>query len=132
MKTGFFLASALVSLSPALAQTYVASTSSATYVPLSAPTVVQLVGSSPPESDGIAEIPIGFNFPFYDRTFQKVTVTANGNLWLTPPAGVTYDFYFTNYAFPNSFTPNGLISPLWDDLSGKAGVAGSRIAYAQT
>ncbi len=129
MKNGFALASALISLSPALAQTYVASTSTATYAPLTSGTVVTLTGTTPPETDGIAQIPIGFNFPFYDRVFDKLTVTANGNLWLTPPLAVTYDFYYSNTVIPSASTPNGIISPLWDDLSGKTGEATSNISY---
>ncbi len=129
MKNGFVLASALVSLAPAVAQSYVASTSTAPYVALTNPTVVTLAGSTPPEDNGIAQIPIGFSFPFYDRFFENITATANGNLWLTPPAGVTYDYYYSNYGFPNTLTPNGIISPLWDDLTGKVGEPSSRVSY---
>ena len=125
-KSWMALMSAFMAVSPALAQTYVASSSSIPYVPLTNPVGVSLSGSTPPEIDGIAQIPIGFNFPFFGQTFDTLTVTANGNVWLVPPPGATRDFYFSNDVIPDDVLPNALIAPFWDDLSGRPGVVSRR------
>lgn len=85
----------------------------ATPIALSAP------GSNDPKDKGRATISIGFDFPFYNRVYSQVTVTANGVLFLEPSSGVNTEADFPgNVAIPNGAEPNGVIAPLWDDLSG--------------
>ncbi len=86
---------------------------SATQVPLAAP------GSNDPKDKGRYTLPLGFDFPFYNRTYSQVTVTANGVLFLEPSSGANTSADFpSNVAIPNGSEPNGVIAPLWDDLIG--------------
>ncbi len=82
-------------------------------VPLTAP------GMNDSKDRGRVTIPIGFNFPFYNKVYSQLTVTANGLLFLEPSsaANSTSDFS-SNVALPGGAEPNGLIAPLWDDLFG--------------
>ncbi|MEO0076698.1 MAG: kelch repeat-containing protein, partial [candidate division WOR-3 bacterium] len=61
--------------------------------------------------DGYCKIPIGFNFTFYDNTYDTVYVGTNG--FLSFGTGSTS---LGNTNIPNSATPNNLICALWDDL----------------
>lgn len=65
----------------------------------------------PTFDDAIGRIPIGFNFTFYDKTRNRLTVGTNGALSLDSVA-----IPLTNTTMPNSATPNNLIAGLWDDL----------------
>jgi len=65
----------------------------------------------PTFDDAIGRIPIGFNFTFYDKTRNRLTVGTNGALCLDSNA-----ISLTNTTMPNSATPNNLIAALWDDL----------------
>ena len=91
------------------------------YPALTNPTPVPLVapGTNDPKDRGRVNIPIGFSFPFYNRVYSQITVTANGLLFLEPSsaANTTSDFS-GNVALPSGGEPNGLIAPLWDDLFG--------------
>ena len=91
------------------------------YPALTNPLPVPLVaaGSNDPKDRGRVNIPIGFSFPFYNRVYSQLTVTANGLLFLEPSsaADTTSDFS-GNIAIPSGAAPNGLIAPLWDDLCG--------------
>lgn len=82
-------------------------------VPLTAP------GMNDPKDRGRVNIPIGFSFPFYNRVYSQITVTANGLLFLEPSsAGNSTSDFSGNVAIPGGAEPNGLIAPLWDDLFG--------------
>ena len=84
-----------------------------TPVPLVAP------GSNDPKDKGRVTIPLGFTFPFYNRVYSQITVTANGLLFLEPSsASNTSSDFAPNFAIPSGGEPNGLIAPLWDDLIG--------------
>lgn len=86
---------------------------SATQVPLAAP------GSNDPKDKGRYTLPLGFDFPFYNRVYSQITVTANGVLFLEPSSGANTSSDFpANVAIPNGSEPNGVIAPLWDDLIG--------------
>jgi hypothetical protein len=65
----------------------------------------------PSFDDAIGRIPIGFNFTFYDKTRNRLTVGTNGALCLDSNA-----IALTNTTMPNSASPNNLIAALWDDL----------------
>uniref|UniRef100_A0A7C3UWZ2 T9SS type A sorting domain-containing protein n=1 Tax=candidate division WOR-3 bacterium TaxID=2052148 RepID=A0A7C3UWZ2_UNCW3 len=61
--------------------------------------------------DDVARIPIGFNFTFYDRTYNRLTVGTNGAL--------SFDSVYitlSNDSIPNPAPPKNLIAALWDDL----------------
>lgn len=82
-------------------------------VPLAAP------GTNDPMDRGRVNVPIGFAFPFYNRVYSQLTLTANGLLFLEPSsAGNTSSDFGVNVAIPSGAEPNGLIAPLWDDLRG--------------
>jgi hypothetical protein len=68
--------------------------------------------------DCSAEIPIGFDFVFYGRTFDQVTVSSNGYLTFGGPGDVP-----GGHCPPASNPPNDLIAVFWDDLNPEAGGA---------
>ncbi len=72
-----------------------------------------------PKDRGRAAVLLGFDFPFYNRVYSQVTITANGVLFLEPSTGAnTASDFPGNVALPNGSEPNGVLAPLWDDLVG--------------
>lgn len=57
---------------------------------------------------------LGFNFEYYENTYNSVSVSTNGFLSLTPLT----TSYRINNSIPNSATPNNFIAAFWDDLDG--------------
>jgi hypothetical protein len=57
-------------------------------------------------------IPIGFDFTFFDNTYNTLNVSSNGNIQFTSALTT-----FTNAAIPTAGTPNNMICPMWDDLN---------------
>ncbi|MBK9188381.1 MAG: hypothetical protein IPM33_05430 [Phycisphaerales bacterium] len=55
-------------------------------------------------------ISIGFDFGFFDNTYNTVNISSNGNLQFTSASTL-----LTNVAIPNVAVPNNMIAPLWDD-----------------
>jgi hypothetical protein len=106
---------------PAVAQYQATTTNGVPYPALSAATPINLVALTGTANDrGRATIPIGFNFPYYDRTFSQITVTANGMAFLDPSTAVNAGADFsTNSLLPNVSEPNGVLAPFWDDLNGR-------------
>lgn len=77
------------------------------------------------DDDGFAEIPLGFDFPFYDKTFDTVYLGANGYLSFTAPP---YDY--TNDPIPSGDSDNlYLIAPFWDDVRTEFGDGGGMVYY---
>ncbi len=58
-----------------------------------------------------AEIPIGFNFPFYGEMRDEFIASANGWISFSSHNGA-----WSNISIPNPEAPLDLISPFWDDL----------------
>ncbi len=59
---------------------------------------------------------LGFDFPFYESSFDQVRITSNGFLsftWFLAP--------FTNQPIPSGGPPNDLLAVFWDDLNPDAG-----------
>src|SRR5207253_3058916 len=84
--------------SPAFAQ-YVANiTPNAGFPALSGGTTIalQAPAMADPADRGRADVALGFTFPFYNRQYTTVTVTANGMLFFEPStaANITSDFGF--------------------------------------
>ncbi|MBK7860588.1 MAG: hypothetical protein IPJ65_18715 [Archangiaceae bacterium] len=108
---------------PAFSQYVSTLTPGVQYPTLTSPTSIalQAPAATPPNDRGRATVPMGFNFPFYNKTYSAVTVTANGMLFLEPSTAInlTSDFGF-NFAMPNvGAEPKAIIAPFWDDLDGK-------------
>lgn len=83
------------------------------------PVLLTAAGSNDPKDRGRTTVQLGFDFPFYNRIYTQVTITANGLLFLEPSSGANTSADFPgNVALPNGSEPNGLIAPLWDDLNG--------------
>ncbi|MBL8954680.1 MAG: hypothetical protein JNK82_28135 [Myxococcaceae bacterium] len=117
-----FIALLTLVASPAFAQ-YVANiTPGATFPALSNGIAIalQAPAQASPNDRGRADVQLGFTFPYYNKTYTSVTVTANGMLFLEPSTApnVTSDFGF-NFALPNVAEPRAVIAPFWDDLNGK-------------
>jgi len=107
--------------SPAFAQ-YVATTDVAQFPALFGGTTIalQAPAMADPADRGRADVALGFTFPYYNRQYTSVTVTANGMLFLEPSTAMnlTSDFGF-NVAMPSVSEPRAIIAPFWDDLWGK-------------
>jgi hypothetical protein len=77
---------------------------------------VDITGIGVPISLGddatIANIPIGFNFPFYGNTFSTVNICSNGFLSFTSTSTA-----LTNQPLPNTGAPENLLAVFWDDLN---------------
>lgn len=110
---------ALLVAAPALAQYVATPLAGVPYPALTASTPVTLTvdGGVPNLDRGRAIVPLGFTFPFYDRNYTSVTVTANGLAFFEPDPDSNAN-YILNFALPNTTAPNGLLAPFWDDLIG--------------
>lgn len=105
----------------AWAQYVVTPQAGVSYPALTTPTPIALAapGTNPPKDRGRANVPLGFSFPFYNRVYTQVTVTANGALFFEPSsASNTSSDFSGNVAIPSGGEPNGVLAPLWDDLYG--------------
>ncbi|MBC8204506.1 MAG: hypothetical protein H8E87_03215, partial [FCB group bacterium] len=58
-----------------------------------------------------ADLPLGFSFPFYNRSFSTVIVSANGWLSFTSHSNA-----WNNTQLPSTSAPENLIAGWWDDL----------------
>jgi len=56
-------------------------------------------------------LPIGFNFPFYGESFNEFYVCSNG--WMSFTSTLSR---YTNEPLPNSYAPENLLAPFWDDM----------------
>jgi hypothetical protein len=113
---------AVLGATPAFAQYAATSTPGVPYPTLTAATTVGLqapAGVSPLDR-GRAPLPLGFTFPYFNKTYSQVTVTANGVLFFEPSSAqnLTSDF-FANLPLPNVAEPNATLAPFWDDLDGR-------------
>ncbi|MFT7579580.1 MAG: hypothetical protein ACI9MR_001246, partial [Myxococcota bacterium] len=61
--------------------------------------------------DGLAQLEIGFAFPFLAGSFEQLTVAANGFVAFTEPFGT-----YQNRPLPRA-TIGAMIAPLWDDFN---------------
>ena len=57
-------------------------------------------------------IKIGFNFKFYENSYDSLYVSANGFLTF-----ITGDTSLSGEVIPQTAAPNNLIAPLWQDLA---------------
>ncbi|MFC2172843.1 hypothetical protein ACFLU6_09460, partial [Acidobacteriota bacterium] len=64
------------------------------------------------EDQVIADIDIGFEFPYYGNIYDRLTISTNGWLSFLPQA----DAYPDNTGIPDPSAPSGLLAPFWDDL----------------
>ena len=64
----------------------------------------------------LGPFPLGFNFSFYESTYDSVRVCTNGFLSFTSlyPAS-------DNVGIPEPYAPNNILAAFWDDLSDDAG-----------
>jgi subtilisin family serine protease len=69
-------------------------------------------------------VPIGFAFPFYGHTYDRVVLCTNGFLSFAGD-----DHAYGNIPLPSPLAPATLIAPFWDDLTFGYGL---RRAYAWT
>ena len=58
-----------------------------------------------------ANLPFGFDFPFYNNSFDHIIVSANGWLSFT-----SHSSAWNNTSLPNNSAPENLIAGFWDDL----------------
>ncbi len=121
MRPRLFALLAIAIALPSSAQYVANTTNGVPYPALTTAAAINLVAISGTSNDrGRATIPIGFTFPYYDRTYTQITVTANGMAFFEPSssANVGADFSF-NSPIPNVSEPNALLAPFWDDLNGR-------------
>jgi len=72
--------------------------------------------------DEIFEIPLPFDFVFYGKTFDTLTVCSNG--WAAPGSQPHFMLTFYNYPVPSPNGPWGTLAPFWDDLEPISTVGG--------
>ena len=72
------------------------------------------------------DINLPFTFPFYGQSINTIRVSSNGYITVPPEDGTD----FTNDPIPSGNSPNNLIAPFWEDLSGSFGPADREIRYA--
>jgi hypothetical protein len=68
------------------------------------------------DDDTTAALPLGFDFPFYENTYNSLNIGSNGIItfgkgWTTR----------TNTNFPNTAAPNNMMAMWWDDLDPRKG-----------
>ncbi|MAT46027.1 MAG: hypothetical protein CMO35_01200, partial [Verrucomicrobiaceae bacterium] len=67
--------------------------------------------------DDVAEqIPLGFDFQFYDRSYKAVYASSNGLLRFGGPSTA-----YTPHDIPSSVQPKNIIAPFWTDLRADSG-----------
>src|SRR4051794_40674847 len=103
---------------PASAQYVAATFGGVPYPTLTSGTAVglQAPGLADAKDHGRADVQLGFTFPFYNRSYTQVTVTANGMIFLEPSSSANMNADFpSNFAMPNAGSePKGIIAPFWD------------------
>lgn len=119
-RTTWIVAALALAAGSARAQTYVATTvDGVPYPALTAATPVTFIASAgTPVDRGRAQLPLAFSFPFYDRQYSQLTVTANGVLFLEPSSALNLASDFPTNVLGSVAEPNGVIAPFWDDLDG--------------
>ena len=67
--------------------------------------------------DDVAEqIPLGFDFQFYDRSYKAVYASSNGLLRFGGPSTA-----YTPHGIPSNGQPKNIIAPFWSDLRADSG-----------
>ncbi|MEO0079548.1 MAG: T9SS type A sorting domain-containing protein [candidate division WOR-3 bacterium] len=88
-----------------------------------------------PDSDQVAisigddariYVPLYFNFPYYDTSYNFCYVSTNGWLALGSDPGTNAP---VNDTLPNTNPPNRMIAPWWDNLAVGPGYGGGRVYY---
>lgn len=81
------------------------------------------------DDDVAGPISLGFDFPFYERSYSELHLSTNGLISF----GEASD-EFVNRSMPRDTTPNDLIAPFWDDLIMLVGGSGEKISqvFVQT
>jgi hypothetical protein len=109
---------------PSYSQEFQLSSFSGTFTPITNGILVPEIITD----DGASEIiDIGFNFTYFNDTYNQLVATSNGILH--------FELSETEYSFPGnnlSFYQYGFsaIAPLWDDLSGEPGQASYKMEGA--
>jgi hypothetical protein len=62
----------------------------------------------------VGPYPIGFDFPYYDGSYNEFYVSSNGYIGFGPTSNYGS---LSNISFPNSADPNNIIAWCWDDLN---------------
>lgn len=73
-------------------------------------TIGSLVCSAGDDSN-FGSYALGFNFPYYNSTFNSIRICING--WISPTSTSSS---YANSALPSPSAPLNLIAPFWDDL----------------
>jgi Zn-dependent metalloprotease len=65
----------------------------------------------------VGSFPIGFNFPFYENSYNQFYIQSNGLIFFENP-----NASLSNQPIPNSASPNNFIAWCWDDLCSRGTV----------
>lgn len=65
--------------------------------------------------DGVRDVPLPFNFRFYGRDYDSISISSNGWISFVPCA----ESYFNNHYIPAALGPQAQVAAYWDDLKGK-------------
>ena len=69
-----------------------------------------------PDDDFAVDIEIGFDFKYYENTYDKLNISTNGLITFGSDTQA-----FTNQPIPLDLKPNNLLAPLWADLDTEGG-----------
>jgi len=72
--------------------------------------------------DEIIHLPLPFEFQYYGRTYDSISVTTKGHICM----GITDELDYTNSPIPDPDGPPAMICPLWGDLDPAGETTGGR------
>lgn len=84
------------------------------------PEQIPSIAPFPLKADGYIPdsfVPLGFNFSFHGKTYDKVNVYSNGFLLFGSPPPLPADGYFKGGMIPAGGNPNNIIALAWTDWS---------------
>jgi len=66
--------------------------------------------------------PIGFNFEFYGKNYNRFQISDNGYIifYVSRPNAASKGFTYNGENVPSAAYPNGMLAPLWGDNDGTA------------
>lgn len=71
-------------------------------------------------NDDVRTINLPFDFDYYGKTFDKISICSNG--WVS--MGQTYVRHYRNWTIPSPGGPDNMIAVFWDDLYLQSGTGG--------
>lgn len=83
---------------------------------------IELTGKTDVGNGLTTAFPIGFDFEFYGRKYNKFQISDNGYIifYASRPLSAMKGFIYNGEDVPSADHPNGILAPLWGDNNGTA------------